>query len=40
MNQNRATGKYILIEMPKVKNKKRIIKAAREKQRVMSREYP
>lgn len=40
MNENRPTGRHILIKLAKVKDKKIILKAAREKQRVISREYP
>ena len=37
---NRATTKYIIIKMPKVKDKDRILKAAREKQRVTYKGVP
>ena len=35
MNPNRPTVRHIIIKMAKVKDKKRILKAAREKQRVI-----
>ena len=34
MNQNRPTPRHITVKMTKVKDKERILKAAREKQRV------
>ena len=34
MNPNRPTSRHIIIKMAKVKNKEKILKAAREKQRV------
>ena len=34
MDENRPTPKHIIIKMPKVKDKERILKAAREKQLV------
>ena len=40
MNQNRPTPRYIIIKMAKVKDKERILKAAREKQRVNHKRPP
>ena len=37
MDPKRAIPRYIIIKMPKVKNKERILKAAREKQLVTYR---
>ena len=34
LDPKRPTPRHIIIKMPKVKNKERILKAAREKQRV------
>ena len=34
VNTKRTTPRHIIIKMPKVKDKQRILKAAREKQRV------
>ena len=34
MNPNRPAPRHLIIKMAKVKDKKRILKAAREKQRV------
>ena len=34
MNPNRPTPRHIIIKMPKVKDKERILKAAREKQSI------
>ena len=34
MDPNRTTSRHIIIKMPKVKNKERILKAAREKETV------
>ena len=34
MNQNRPTPRNIIIKMAKVKDKERVLKAAREKRRV------
>ena len=34
MNAKRPTPRHIIIKMPKVKDKEKILKAAREKQRV------
>ena len=40
LDPKRTTPKYIIIKMPKVKYKERILKAAREKQRVTYKEVP
>ena len=40
MDAKRPTPRHIIIKMLKVKDKERILKAAREKQRVMIREPP
>ena len=40
MNSNRLTPKYIIIKMANVKDKERILKAAREKQRVSYKGTP
>ena len=40
MDAKRPTPRHIIIKMPKVKNKERILKAAREKQLVTYREVP
>ena len=40
MDENRPTPKHIIIKMPKVKDKERILKAAREKQLVTYRGVP
>ena len=40
MDAKRPTPRHIIIKMPKVKNKERILKAAREKQLVMYRGVP
>ena len=40
MNQNRPTPRHIIIKMAKVKDKERILKAAREKQRVNHKRPP
>ena len=40
MGPNRITPRHIIIKMPKVKNKERILKAAREKQRVTYKGVP
>ena len=37
---NRTTPRRIIIKMPKGRNKERILKAAREKQRVIYKEVP
>ena len=40
MDANRSTPRHTIIKMPKVKDKERILKAAREKQRVNYRGVP
>ena len=40
MNPKRPTSRHIIIKMPKVKNKERILKAAREKQLVTYKGAP
>ena len=40
LDTQRTTPRHIIIKMPKVKNKKRILKTAREKQRVMCKAVP
>ena len=40
MDTKRTTPRHIIVKMPKVKNKERILKAAREKQRVTYKEVP
>ena len=40
MDPTRTTPKYIVIKMPKVKDKERILKAAREKQIIMYKGVP
>ena len=40
MNPKRPTPRHTIIKMPKVKDKERILKAAREKQRVNYRGVP
>ena len=40
MDAKRPTPRHIIIKMPKVKNKERILKAAREKKLVTYREVP
>ena len=40
MGTKRITPRYIIIKMPKVKENKRILKAAREKQLVIFRGIP
>ena len=39
MNPNRPTTRHVIIKMPKVKDKERILKATREKQ-LPTRELP
>ena len=39
LDPKRTTVRYIIIKMPKVKDKERILKAAREKQRVTYKHY-
>ena len=40
MDTKRTTTRHIIIKMPKVKNKERTLKAAREKQRVTYKGVP
>ena len=40
MNSKRPTPRYIKIKMPSVKDKERILKAAREKQEVIYKGAP
>ena len=40
MDAKRPTPRYIIIKMPKIKNKERILKAAREKKLVTYRGVP
>ena len=40
LDLRRTIPRHIIIEMPKVKDKERILKAAREKQRVIYNEFP
>ena len=40
MDARRPTPRYIIIKMPKIKDKKRILKAAREKQVVIYEGIP
>ena len=40
MDTKRPTPRHIIIKMPKVKHKERILKAAIEKQIVTSKEFP
>ena len=40
MNPKRPTPRHIIIKMPKVKDKERILKAAREKQRLTYKRVP
>ena len=40
MNPKRNTPRHIVIKMTKIKDKERILKAAREKQQITSRELP
>ena len=40
MDPRRTTPRYIIIEMPKGKDKERILKAARENRRVTDRGVP
>ena len=40
MNPKRPTPRHIITKMPKVKDKERILKAAREKQRVIYKGVP
>ena len=40
MNPKRTTPRHIIIKMPKVKDKERILRAARKKQRVTYKGVP
>ena len=40
MDPKRTTPRHIIIKMPKVKDKERILKAAREKKLLPTREFP
>ena len=40
LDSKRTTPRNLVIKMPKVKDKERILKAAREKQRVIYNEFP
>ena len=40
LDPKRTTPRNLVIKMPKVKDKERILKAAREKQRVIYNEFP
>ena len=40
LDPKRNTPRHIIIKLPKIKNKERILKAAREKERVTSRGVP
>ena len=40
MGENRTTPKHIIIKMPKVKDKERLLKAAREKQIITYKGVP
>ena len=40
MNSNRTTPRHIIIKMPSIKNKERILKAAREKEEVTYKVVP
>ena len=40
MDTKRTTPRYIIIKMPKVKHKERILKAAREKQTITYKGVP
>ena len=40
LDSKRNTARHIIIELPKIKDKERILKAAREKERVTYREVP
>ena len=39
MDTKRPTSRHIIIKMPKVKDKERILKAAREKQKLPTKEF-
>ena len=40
MDAKRPTPRHRIIKMPKVKDKERILKAAREKQKITTKEFP
>ena len=40
MNTTKPTPRHVIIKMPKVKDKERLLKAAREKQRVTCKGVP
>ena len=40
MDAKRTTPRHIIIKMPKVNDKERLLKAAREKQRLPTKEFP
>ena len=40
MNPKRTTPRHIIIKMPKVRDKERILKAAREKKIIPTKELP
>ena len=40
LDPKRTTPRHIIIKMPNVKDKERILKEAREKQRVTYKEFP
>ena len=40
IDPNRTKPRHIILKMPKIKDKERILKAAREKQRVTYKEFP
>ena len=40
LDQRRHTPRHIIITLPKVKDKERILKVAREKERVTYKEFP
>ena len=40
LDPKRTTTRQIIIKMPKVKNKERMLKAAREKKRVPTKKFP
>ena len=40
LDAKRTTPRHIIIKMPKVKDKERILKAAREKQELLTKDCP
>ena len=40
MDPRKHTPRYIIIILPKIKDKERILKAAREKETVITKEFP